>query len=250
LFTGFLDPFSPATAMDYQTIELQDEGEGVRTLTLNRPEKRNAISTRMRQEISACLTALATDEAVRVLIVTGKGHSFSSGFDIREFQQKEGLAELARSSIAYHRDVWGFPKPTIAAVNGFAMGGGLDLAALCDVRLCAENAIFAHPQVRFGGIPLYTPLRWIIGEGLARDLCLTGRHIDAREAHRIGLVSEVVAPADLAERALDFARMMAEVPPESRATLKRIFIENAGRDFEQSYLNEHENRMRKRFLGE
>jgi len=236
--------------MDYQTIELKDEGEGVRTVMLSRPEKRNAISTRMRQEMSACLAALAEDAEVRAVIVTGKGHSFSSGFDLREFQRSEGHAELARSSIAYHRDVWGFPKPTIAAVNGFAMGGGLDLASLCDVRLCAENAIFAHPQVRFGGIPLYTPLRWIVGEGLARDLCLTGRPIDAGEAHRIGLVSEVLPAAELQERALEFARMMAEAPPDSLATLKRNFIENAGQDFEQSYLNEHEHRMRKRFLAE
>ena len=236
--------------MDYQTIELKDEGEGVRTLMLNRPEKRNAISTRMRREICACLAELAADEAVRVVIVTGKGPSFSSGFDLNEFRREDIKEELARSSIQYHRDVWSFPKPLIAAVNGFAMGGGLDLASLCDVRLCSEKAIFAHPQVRFGGIPLYTPLRWIIGEGWARDLCLTGRHIDAQEAHRIGLVSEVLPSAELHERALEFARMMVEAPAGSLTTLKRNFIENAGQDFEQSYLNEHENRMRKRFLGE
>lgn len=236
--------------MDFQTLELTDHGEGVRTLALNRPEKRNAISIRMRQEISACLTALATDEGLKVLIVTGKGHSFSSGFDLGEFRQPERRAEIAHSSIAYHRDVWGFPKATVAAVNGFAFGGGLDLASLCDVRLCAGNTMFAHPQVRFGGLPLYTPLRWIVGEGRARDLCLTGRAIDAQEALRIGLVSEVLPPAELAGRALEFARMIAEAPADSLLATKRNFIENAGRDFEQSYETEHVQRMRKRFLGE
>lgn len=235
--------------MDYQTIVLSDPGDGVRILALNRPERRNAISARMRREVSAALAALAVDDDVKVLILTGSGQSFSSGFDLKEFQQPDLREELGESSIVYHRDVWSFPKPTLAAINGFCLGGGLDLAVLADVRLCAENTAFAHPQVRFGGIPLYTPLRWLVGEGMARDLCLTGRHIDAREAHRIGLVSEVLPPTELMERALEFARMMAEIPPASAAMLKRNFIENAGKDFEHSYHTEHVERFRKRFQG-
>lgn len=234
--------------MDFQTLQLTDAGEGVRTLALHRPERRNAISARMRREVSACLAELAGDEAVKALVLTGSGHSFSSGFDLNEFRQPELHDELVESSIAYHRDVWGFPKPIVAAVNGFCMGGGLDLIVLCDVRLCSDTAIFAHPQVKFGGIPLYTPLRWLVGEGMARDLCLTGRHIDAREAHRIGLVSEVVPAEGLMERALEFAHMIAEVPDASRAAMKRYFIESAGRDFEAAYQAEHEQRMRRRFM--
>lgn len=232
--------------MDRQTIRLTDHGEGIQTLALHRPEKRNAISARMRREVSACLAQLAADDAVRVLILTGSGHSFSSGFDLGEFKREELREELAQSSIDYHRDVWGFRKPVIAAISGFCMGGGLDLAVLCDVRLCSEDAIFAHPQVRFGGVPLLAPLRWIVGEGLARDLCLTGRHIDAAEAHRIGLVSEVVPKDELAERALDFARQMAEVQGASHGAIKGYFIDNAGRDFETAYRTEHEARMLRR----
>ncbi len=236
--------------MDYQTIQITEPDEGIRLLALHRPEKRNAISARMRREVSAALAALAEDDAVRVVIFTGSGHSFSSGFDLNEFKREDLAEELALSSIAYHRDVWQFPKPTIAAINGFCMGGGLDLAVLCDVRLCAENALFAHPQVRFGGIPLYSALRWIVGAGLARDLCLTGRHIDAREAHRAGLVSEVLPPEALQERALEFAQMMVQCPPQAHRTLKQHFLDSEGAGFEATYRAEHEERFRRRFLDD
>lgn len=234
--------------MDYQTIQLSDNGGGAHTITLYRPEKRNAISIRMRQEICACLEELGRSEAVRVVIFTGSGPSFSSGFDLREFGQEAQHEALVSTSMVYHRDLWNFPKPTIAAVNGFAFGGGFDLAVLCDVRLCSERAIFGHPEVKFGGHPLFTPLRWIVGDGLARDLCLTGRHIDATEAHRIGLVSEVLPGDQLMERALAFAAMIAEAPAESLRDVKRYFVDNTGRGFEESFQVEHDEPFRGKFL--
>ena len=95
--------------------------------------------------------------------------------------------DLLAPSSQYHRNVWNFPKPMIAAVNGPALGGGFDLATLCYLRIGSDSCAFAHPEIKFGAPPIITPLRWIIGEGLARDLCLTGRRILAPEAHRIGL---------------------------------------------------------------
>ena len=104
--------------------------------------------------------------------------------------------ELARtirdSSHRYHLAVWQFPKPVIAAVNGAAFGGGFDLCLLCDMRIATPNAVFAHPEIKFGAPPLFTPLQWIVGAGIARELCLTGRRVDAAEAHRIGLVNAIV----------------------------------------------------------
>ncbi len=234
--------------MPYQTIQVSDPLEGVSLLTLFRKEKRNAISIQMREEISACLAELAEREELRALVITGSGPSFSAGFDLKEFAKKERHEALVKTSMTYHRDLWHFPKPTIAAVNGFAMGGGFDLALLCDIRLCSEEALFGHPEIKFGAAPLFTPLRWIVGEGLARDLCLTGRSIDATEAHRIGLVSEVLPAEGLLERALEFGRMIAEAPVETLTTVKAFLVGNAGKDFEESFRVEHDDPFLRRFL--
>ena len=234
--------------MEYNTIQTTDNGEGVHTLTLHQPEKRNAISIRMRQEISTCLGGLAELEELKALIITGSGPAFSAGFDLREFKEEDKREELVQSSMVYHRDVWNFPRPTIAAVNGFALGGGFDLAALCDIRLGSERARFGHPEIKFGGHPLVTPLRWIVGEGLARDLCFTGRHIDAAEAHRIGLLSEVLPLDDLMPRALEFARMIAEAPAVTLGNVKRYMIRNGGMDFEESFTLEHDEPFQRRLL--
>src|SRR5512145_1680543 len=177
--------------MPCETIRAKVHESGIGVLTLNRPDKRNAISIRMRREISHCLREWGDSGQVGAAILTGAGSVFSAGFDLSEFREPARFDELLDSSSRYHRDVWNFPKPLIAAVNGPAMGGGFDLAALCDIRICSPAASFGHPEIKFGGPPLFTPLRWIVGDGLARDLVLTGRPIDAAEAHRVGLVSRV-----------------------------------------------------------
>lgn len=194
----------------------------------------------MRQEISACLENWRGLASIGVVIFTGAGATFTAGFDLDEFRQPERFAELVESSSRYHRDLWYFPKPVIAAINGPAVGGGFDLATFCDIRLCSEAASFGHPEIKFGAPPLFTPLRWIIGEGLARDLCLTGRRINAQEAHRIGLVSEVVEPERLLERALQLAATILEAPSATLLFTKRFFTESGGRGFEESFLIEHD----------
>ena len=226
--------------MNFDTILVDREDDGIHAIRLNRPEKRNAISIRMRQELSACLADLAADEAVRAVILTGSGHSFSSGYDLNEFKQPERHEDIVSTSMTYHRDLWRFPKPIIAAVNGFAMGGGFDMALFCDLRICSQRAVFGHPEIKFGAPPLYTPLRWIIGSGLARDLCLTGRHVAADEALRIGLVSEITPPEGLMERALELARTIIEAPPEVLLETKAFLVANEHRSFEESFQLEHD----------
>jgi enoyl-CoA hydratase len=125
-------------------------------------------------------------------------------------------------------------------VNGPALGGGFDLATLCDLRIASAEAVFGHPEIKFGAPPLFTPLRWIIGDGIARDLCLTGRRIDAEEALRIGLVSRVVAGASLLDEARGVARQMAEAPQRALEATKRYLAANQGFGFDDSFRIEHD----------
>ena len=224
--------------MDYKSIQVEHRRRtGV--ITLNRPDKRNAISIAMRQEISECLGIWRDDPGIGVVIFTGIGEIFSAGFDLEEFQRPEKFAELYQSSARYHRDIWNFPKPTIAAINGAAVGGGFDLATLSDLRLCSDNAFFGHPEIKFGAPPIFTPLQKIVGHGLARDLCLTGRRIDAEQALRIGLVSEVVSSEMILKKALQMADGLLEAPTATLQYVKQVFLENS-KDFEESFLLEHD----------
>lgn len=231
--------------MDFQTIVPQVRPDGIGLLTLNRPEKRNAISIRMRREISSCLDRWKESPAVGAVILAGQGDAFSAGFDLAEFRRPEEFENLLESSSRYHRDVWNFPKPTIAAIHGVALGGGFDLATLCDIRICSETVLFAHPEIKFGAPPLFTPLRWIVGDGLARDLCLTGRRIVASEAYRLGLVSEVVEKERLMERACEIGATILAAPADTLAFTKAYLAGNAGRGFEESFRVEHDEAFRK-----
>ena len=218
--------------------EVHDDGIGV--LTLARPGKRNALSIKLRSDLTDTLARWADDDHVRVAVLTGEGPAFSAGFDLGEFGQPELARAIRHNSTAYHRAVWSFPKPLIAAVNGPAMGGGFDLALLCDMRIASGAASFGHPEIKFGAPPLFTPLRWIVGDGAARDLCLTGQPIDADEAMRIGLVSRVVARDALLDEALGAARQIAEAPQPALQTTKRYLSGNQGLGFEESFRIEHD----------
>ncbi len=195
--------------------------EGVAVLTLNRPEKKNALSIALRDEVTAALQRLAADETVKVVVLRGAGGAFSAGFDLEEFAkaaQEPGLYErIWASGDPYHRALLEFPLPLVAAVGGVALGGGMDTAVLCDLRIAGSDARFGHPEAAFGDV-VYAPLHDLVGGAAARDLCLTGRIVDAAEAVRLGLVSEVVAPERLLERTLEVAERIARAP---RALLMR-----------------------------
>lgn len=212
--------------MPYEFL-LCEKRDKTALVTLNRPDKRNALSIALRNEIDHCLGELADDDSVSVVVLAAAGPSFCAGFDRNEFfiQTPEHVEALIESTDRFHLRLMNFPKPLVAAINGPAMGGGLDLAVLCDVRICAQDAVFAHPEIKFGAPTLYGPLAEVIGGGLARDLCLTGRRIDAQEAHRIGLVSSVVPLDRLLEEAVAVANSIAEAPLAGLKTVKQMIID-------------------------
>ncbi len=228
----------------FSTILGDVTGNGVAVLTLSRPGRRNAISIGMRREISRCLAEWGDSDRVGAVVLTGSGPSFSAGFDLSEFADPARFDELLDSSSRYHRDVMNFPKPIVVAVNGPAMGGGFDLATLCDLRICSPAAAFGHPEVKFGAPPLVTPLRWIVGDGAARDLAFTGRTIGADEALRIGFVSRIVEPGRLLEEALRLAATILEAPPETVRFLKTCLSTSGARGFEESFRVEHDEAFR------
>ena len=213
----------------YKRLLVEREGN-IAIITLNRPDKRNALSSEVRRELEQCLGELEIDKAVKVAILSGSGSAFCAGFDTNEFMTltEDKMKAFFESSIQYHLAVMKFQKPLIAAINGPAMAGGLDLALMCDFRVASENAVFGHPEIKFGATPLYTLLRNVIGDGLARDLCLTGRRIDAQEAFRTGLLNKVVPQNKLIEEAKAFASQISEAPDETLKTLKKTFIEVTG----------------------
>jgi len=221
-------------------IDTQVEHDGVATLTLARPGRRNALSINMRDEITQQLDDWAADPAVRVVVLTGAGPTFCAGFDLGEFGQPDLARRIKDSSRRYHLAVWHFPKPLVAAVNGPAMGGGMDLSVLCDCRIASSAAAFGHPEIKFGAAPLFTPLQWIVGLGNARELCLTGRRIDAAEALRIGLVTRVTEPAELLDDAMALARSIIEAPQVALEAAKRYLISSASATFEEAFAIEHD----------
>ena len=209
-------------------LRIERPADGVATLTLNRPDRRNALSTALRQEANRVLAELGDDDGVRTLVVTGAGSVFCAGFDLGEFEtamEDPGRAEaLWASADEWHQRWLAFPVPTIAAVNGPAVAGGFDLAVLCDLRVAGPTATFSHPEIRFGDV-VYGPLRDLVGGAVARDLCLTTRIIDADEAWRVGLVREVAD--DPLAAALALAEVVAASPRDVLVRTKAKIVRAA-----------------------
>jgi enoyl-CoA hydratase/carnithine racemase len=214
--------------------------DGVATLTLARPERRNALSIKLRNEITEQLDSWARDPVVRAVVLTGTGSTFCAGFDLEEFAQADLAPSIKDSSHRYHLAVWQFPKPLLAAINGPAVAGGMDLCVLCDFRIASANATFGHPEIKFGAPPLFTPLQWIVGMGVARDLCLTGRRIDADEALRIGLVNRITGPDRVLDDAKAMARNIIEAPQAALECAKRYLISSPSATFEEAFAVEHD----------
>ncbi len=196
--------------------------DGVATLTLDRAAKRNALSRALRHELVARFADLEKNDDVRAVILTGEGTVFCAGFDRSELGGGE-MAEVFAESAEYHRRVYNFAKPLIAAVNGAALGGGCDLAAMCDIRLAASTAVFGQPQVRFGAEAAYDLMRQVMSEGAAREMCLTGRMYSAAEAQSLGLVNGVHDAAALLGAARELAVSIATLPADLPAAAKQQF---------------------------
>jgi enoyl-CoA hydratase/carnithine racemase len=194
---------------------------GWAVLTLDRPDKRNALSIELRDAVSDALDELAADAGISAVAVTGAGDDFSAGWDLGEFERAGREPDLAAriwaSGDRFHHTLLTFPLPLVAAVGGRALGGAFDLAVCCDVRIAATTARFAHPEFAWADV-LYAPLEALVGGAVARDLLLTGRELDAAAALAVNLVSAVVAPADLAA---ELDATMARIAAAPRDVLRR-----------------------------
>ncbi|MGH7786349.1 MAG: enoyl-CoA hydratase/isomerase family protein [Candidatus Binatia bacterium] len=211
-------------------IRVTGVATGVATITLARPEKKNALSIALRDEVSDAVAALGRDAAVKAIVITGAGDFFSAGFDLKEFRDltdAEHARRLWGSSDRFHHAVLACPLPTIAAVNGPALAGGFDLAILCDLRIAATTASFAHPEIAFGDI-VYGPLHELVGGAVARELALTGRSISAAEALALHLVSAVVAPEELPAEVERWTGQILLAPRELLLRTKQKIIRRAG----------------------
>ena len=212
-------------------IDVGGPDAGVARITLARPDKRNALSIALRDEVAEALAALGADPAVRVVVLTGTGSVFSAGFDLDEFKQAAADPAFHRrlweSSDRFHRACLAFPLPLVAAVNGPAIAGGFDLAVMCDIRVAAATATFSHPELAFGD-GVYSPLHELMGGAVARELALTGRVVDAREALRLRLVSSVVPPEHLPGEVARVTAQIARAPREVLVRTKAKIIRRAG----------------------
>lgn len=200
----------------YKTI-LLEVSAGIATLTVNRPEVRNALGAETVAEIQAALRELAGRNDVGVLILTGAGDkAFVAGADIRELRQRGKREGLEAINQELFTAVETFPWPVIAAVNGYALGGGCELSLACDIRVAAEEARFGFPETGLGIMPAAggtQRLPRLVGWGKAKELILTGEIIDAREAARVGLVSQVVPRSDLLATAKAYAEKILSRGP-------------------------------------
>jgi enoyl-CoA hydratase len=201
----------------YETLLVERRGR-VAVITINRPQKLNALNIQTRAEGAAALDELREDESVRVVVITGAGEkAFVAGADIAEF---EGRTAVTQRDVMTARSLFTavdtFPKPVIAMINGFCLGGGCELALSCDIRIAGENARFGQPEINLGIIPGgggTQRLTRLVGEGKAMELILTGDMIDAQHAYNLGLVNMVVPAADLEAKTMELANRIAEKSP-------------------------------------
>jgi enoyl-CoA hydratase len=233
--------------MDYRYI-LYDKSEGLAVITINRPEMRNALTQALMEELGEAIDRAEADEEVRVLILTGAGdRSFVSGADIGELGARNTLTELGPDS-RIRRGVLSrlehLFKPSIAAVNGYALGGGCEIALACTLRIAADSARFGQPEINLGIIPGLggtQRLTRLVGKGRAMEMILTGEPIDAREAFRIGLVNKVVPAAQLMEEARALAKKLAAKPPLALRAAKDVV--DFGAEMSLAVALEFENRL-------
>jgi enoyl-CoA hydratase/carnithine racemase len=204
----------------------------VATVTLDRPEKLNAMDRQMFGELEAAAASAAADPAVRAVLVTGAGRAFSSGLDVGEFAAADDPAGAEAMVADVQRAISAFellPKPVVAAVNGLAVGGGLQLAIACDLRLASDRAEFASLEMRWAIVPDLggtERLPRLVGLGRAKELIFTGRQVGAQEALRIGLVNRVVPDQDLATEAAELAGGLAAGPTLALGLAKQALNES------------------------
>jgi len=202
---------------NYETITVEKRG-AVAILTINRPDKLNALNSKVHEEGVSALDELRNDDEVRVLVITGAGEkSFIAGADISEFAER---TPVTQRNTFHKRTLFNvidsFPKPVIAMVNGFCLGGGNELALACDLRVCSPNAKFSQPEINLGLMPGgggTQRLTRLIGEGRSMEIMLTGDMIDAETAYKFGLVNHIYDTSELEPKTIELANKIAEKAP-------------------------------------
>jgi methylglutaconyl-CoA hydratase len=224
----------------YETVQTHTDS-GIHTIVLNRPEKRNALSHQLMEDLTHALESFAASQTCRVVIITGAGSSFCAGLDIEHLRTMplepgqltpaEDYNTDAQRIATLLRTLYSLPKPSIAAVNGPAIAGGMGIATLCDITLAVPEAKFGFTEVRIGFVPAIVSafLRTQLGEKSCRDLLLTGRLISAEEAHSLGLVSRVIAEPDLMREAKSLAQRLLRNSPAAMRATKRLLCHYSDR---------------------
>jgi enoyl-CoA hydratase/carnithine racemase len=208
-----------------RTIEVSVDGP-VATITLNRPERLNALTKEVLGELTAALDAYAADEGVRVVVWRGAGRAFSSGFDMAEGDEDSTHTAMEwRSHLgpaaAFARKLWSYDKPTIAAVHGYCLGGACGLAMLCDLTVASDDCLFGEPEIRFGVASANVVMPWIVPIKIAKELLYTGAMINARRAYEVGMVNAVVPRAELDAEARRRALVLSRISPEAVHLMKQ-----------------------------
>lgn len=220
--------------MSYEQITYEQRG-AVALITMNRPERLNAWTEQMHNELRDAIGRAVGDPSAGAVVLTGAGRAFCAGADITAFKAAIEASSTVGSGAAEGPGNWvtfcqGVPKPLIAAINGPAVGVGITQVLPFDIRIASENARIGMFFVRMGLVPELASshlLSQLVGTGRAMEWCLTGRMVDAAEAHEAGLVTEVVAPEALVDRAVALGNEVAALPGETIARVKRLLIENA-----------------------
>ncbi len=230
--------------MDFKHIQIKHD-EGIATITINREKALNALNHEVIEELQTFFRNHWTDDSLRVVIITGAGKAFVAGADIKELAECDVVSATRTSLLGHHlmRSIENFPCPVIAAINGFALGGGCELALACDIRLASDKAKLGQPEINLGIIPGYggtQRLTRLVGRGKAKQMALTGDMITAEEAKRIGLVEEVFPAEELMDKAIEMAKKIASKAPISAKAVKECINRgldmnlSAGCDFEKN----------------
>lgn len=226
------------TSSPFETLLFQKDG-GVAHISLNRPQVVNAYNIQMRDYFSEALSAVQLDQEVRALLITGEGRGFCAGADLSEFGSAP--SQVIARQVRWERDIWGqlvnLDKPVVAAVHGYCIGSGLEIALLCDLRIAAAGTVFALPEVQLGMIPAAGGTQTLprsAGRSQALDLLLTGRRIQAEEALTMGLVTRLSAPESLRNKARRLAEDLADLPTEAVTAMKGLLRHGMDLDLPQA----------------
>lgn len=213
--------------MTEPVVLAENPGLGVGLIRINRPDARNALNLEVRKLLARHLTAMGEDPAIRAIVLTGNEKSFAAGADIKEMAGAGAIDMLLRGTHKLWRTISACPKPVIAAVNGFALGGGCELAMTCDIIIAGEGARFGQPEIKIGIVPGgggTQRLTRAIGKYKALRYMLTGDMFSAKEAFDMGLVSEVVPDGEVQSRAIAMARQIAELGPLAVEQIKECVL--------------------------